>query len=42
MGNINGGLAESMCKLIHVIPSVPVKDRTVIGASNKIERMPLT
>ena len=33
---------ESMCMLTHVILSVPIKDRTVVGASNKIERMPLT
>ena len=41
-GNINGGRAESMCGLTHVISSVPVKDRTIVGTSNKIERMPLT
>ena len=33
---------ESMCRLTHVIPSVSIKDRTVVGASDKIERMPLT
>ena len=33
---------ESICKLTHVILSVPVKDRTIVGASNKIERMPIT
>ena len=38
----NQGRAESMCRLTHVISSVPVKDRTVVGASDKIERMPLT
>ena len=31
-GNVNGGWAESMCRLTHVIPSVPIKDRTVVGA----------
>ena len=31
-----------MCGLTHVIPSVPIKDRTVVGASDKIERMPIT
>ena len=31
-----------MCKLNHVIPSVQVKDRTVVGTSDKIEHMPLT
>ena len=41
-GNVNGGQAESMCRLTHVIPSVLVKDRTIAGTSNKIERMPLT
>ena len=33
---------ESMCRLTHVIPFVPVKDRTVVGTSIEIERMPLT
>ena len=41
-GNINGGRVESMCRLTHVIPSVPIKDCTVVGTSNKIERMPIT
>ena len=41
-GNVNGGRAESMCRLTHVIPSVPIKDRTVVGTSIEIERMPLT
>ena len=41
-GNVNEGQAESMCRLTHVIPSVPIKDHTVVGASEKIERMPLT
>ena len=27
----NQGRAESMCRLTHVIPSVPIKDRTVVG-----------
>ena len=40
--NVNGGRVESMCRLTHVIPFVPIKDRTVVGASDKIERMPLT
>ena len=31
-GNVNGGRAESMCRLTHVISSVPIKDRTVVGA----------
>ena len=41
-GNITRGRVESMCRLTHVILSVPVKDRTVVGTSNKIERMPFT
>ena len=41
-GHVNGGQAESMCRQTHVIPSVSIKDRTVVGTSNKIERMPLT
>ena len=31
-----------MRRLTHVIPSVPIKDRTVVGASDKIERMPIS
>ena len=30
-GDVNGGRAESMCWLTHVIPSVLIKDRTVVG-----------
>ena len=41
-GNVTGGWAESMCRLTHVIPSVPIKDRTIVGAFVEIERMPLT
>ena len=40
--NVNGGQAESMCRLTHVILPVPVKDRTIVGTSDKIERMPIT
>ena len=29
-------------RLTHVILSAPIKDRTVVGTSDKIERMPLT
>ena len=29
-------------RLTHVIPSAPIKDRTIVGASDKIERMPIT
>ena len=38
----NQGRAEPMCRLTQVIPSVPIKDRTVVGPSDKIERMPIT
>ena len=41
-GNVNGGQAESMCRLTHVISSIPIKDHTVVGASIEIECMPLT
>ena len=41
-GNVNGGQAESMCGLTHVILSVPIKDRTIVGTSDKIERIPIT
>ena len=41
-GKVNGSRAESMCRLTHVILSVPIKDRTVVSASNKIERMHIT
>ena len=40
--NVTRGWAESMCRLNHMIPSVPIKDRTIVGASIEIERMPLT
>ena len=39
---VNRGRAESMCRLTHVIPSVSIKDHTVVGASDKIEHMPIT
>ena len=41
-GNVTRGRAESMCRLTHVILSMPIKDRTIVGASIEIERMPLT
>ena len=41
-GNVTGGRVESMCRLTHVILSMLIKDRTIIGASVKIEHMPLT
>ena len=28
--------------LIHVILSMPIKDHTIVGTSDKIERMPIT
>ena len=28
---VNGGWAESMCRLTHVISFVPIKNRTVVG-----------
>ena len=31
-----------MRRLTHVILSVLIKDRTVVGTSKKIERMPIT
>ena len=40
--NENRCRAKSMRRLTHAIPSEPIKDRTVVGASDKIERMPLT
>ena len=39
---VNRGRAKSMCRLTHVIPSLSIKDRTVVGASDKIEHMPIT
>ena len=41
-GNRNGDRTESMRRLSHMIPSMPIKDRTVVGASDKIERMLIT
>ena len=41
-GNVTRGRKESMCRLTHVILSVPVKDRTVVDTFDKIECMPLT
>ena len=41
-GNVTRGWMESMRRLTHVILSVPIKDRTVVGTFVKIERMPLT
>ena len=41
-GNVNGGWTESMCRLTHELPFVPIKDRTIAGTSDKIKHMPLT
>ena len=41
-GNVNGGWAQSMCRLTHVIPFVPIKDCIIVGTFDKIELMPLT
>ena len=41
-GSVTGGRAESMCGLTHVISSMSIKDRTVVGTFVEIERMPLT
>ena len=41
-GNVKGGQAESMCRLTHVILSMSIKDRTVVGTFVEIELMPLT
>ena len=38
----NQGRAESMRRLTHVIPSVPIKDHTIVGTSDKIDCMPIT
>ena len=42
MGNVNGGREVSMCGLTHMIPSMLIKDRTIVGPSDKSERVPLT
>ena len=41
-GDGNQGQPKSMRRLTHVIPSMLVKDRTVVGTSDKIEHMPIT
>ena len=40
--NVTGGWTKAMRRLAHVIPSMPIKDRTIVGTSVEIERMPLT
>ena len=41
-GNVTEGQAKSMCWLTHVISSVLIKDRTIVGTFDNIERMPIT
>ena len=41
-GKVNEGWAESMCRSIHVILSMSIKDHTIVGTSDKIERMHIT
>ena len=33
----NRGRAKSMRRMTHVIPSEPIKDRTIVGAFDKID-----
>ena len=40
--NVTRGQKESMPRLTHVIPSMVIKDRIIVGASVEIERVPLT
>ena len=40
--NVTRGQMESMRRLAHVIPSVLIKDCTIVRTSIEIERMPLT
>ena len=39
---VNQGQAESMHRLTHVILSVSIKDHTIVGTFDKIERMPIS
>ena len=41
-GDVNRGQTESICGMTHVILSVLIKDHTVVGPFDKIERMPIT
>ena len=41
-GNVTGGQTKSMRRLAHMILSVPIKDRTIVGPSDMVERMPIT
>ena len=40
--NVTRGRVESLCRLTHVISSMSIKDRIVVGTSDKIECMPIT
>ena len=40
--NVTGGQTQSMCRLTHVIPSMPIKDHIVGGPLVIFEHMPLT
>ena len=40
--NVTGGQTESMRRLTHVMSSVLIKDRTIVGTFVEIERMSLT
>ena len=39
---VNRGRAESMCRLTHVIPSMPIKNVPLLALFDKIERLPIT
>ena len=41
-GNVIGGQTESMHRLAQVIPSMLIKNHTVVGTSVENERRPLT
>ena len=41
-GKRKSRLGEVYVQVAHVIPFVLTKDRTVVGTSDKIERMPIT
>ena len=41
-GNVTGGQMESMHRLTHVISSMSIKDRTIVGTFVEIEHMHLT
>ena len=41
-GNVTSGRMESMRRLTHVIPSMPIKDHTIVGTFVDIEHMPRT